>query len=543
MAEEIDLGALDTMPTFTFGKSGGGGGGGGGGSSSFGGGIELLMNNKFKDSDRKGGGGGGGGGGDIDLSELTALENELNDLSNVAPKRRSGSDGDGGDSGGGGGGGGGFLSGIFNLNKSDSGNGGGDGGGGGIHLGESTSNTDAENRTWDGYGKFNNIPLDPDANVDPTPQLSKEEMLKEKFKLLRKLEELEQKGVQLTKRYSMDSSYAEMKGEYDTQMEERERQNSVKFQGKMLLACITGLEFLNNKFDPFDLKLEGWSEQVNENLGEYDEIFGELHEKYKSKAKMSPELKLLFQLGGSAIMLHMTNTMFKSALPGMDDIMRQNPELMQQFTQAAVSSMSNNIGGGGGGGGGPSARGSGFGNFMNDIIGGGGGGSGGGGFGGRNYEPPPYAQHRPPPPPIATKGPVAPPPPVRPGATAMPTPMSAPAPAQEQRAKRPEMRGPSTDVSDMMSRLKTKTINIHPGGGNSMAEQSSSGGSGGNAMLQNILSGMTGSGGGGGSAGDDISLEPTVINVSSLGDIPQDSAPHKSKRRQRSERNTVSMDL
>ena len=35
----------------------------------------------------------------------------------------------------------------------------------------------------------------------------------------------------------------------------------------------------------------------------------------------------------------MTNTMFKSAMPGMDDIMRQNPELSQQFTQAAASSM------------------------------------------------------------------------------------------------------------------------------------------------------------------------------------------------------------
>ena len=27
-------------------------------------------------------------------------------------------------------------------------------------------------------------------------------------------------------------------------------------------------------------------------------------------------------------MVHMTNTMFKSALPGMDDIMKQNPDLM-----------------------------------------------------------------------------------------------------------------------------------------------------------------------------------------------------------------------
>ena len=69
---------------------------------------------------------------------------------------------------------------------------------------------------------------------------------------------------------------------------------------------------------------------------------------------MAPELKLLLQLGGSAMMVHMTNTMFKSAMPGMDDIMRQNPELMQQFTQAAVNTMSDNSPG--------------FGGFMNEMM-------------------------------------------------------------------------------------------------------------------------------------------------------------------------------
>ena len=123
----------------------------------------------------------------------------------------------------------------------------------------------------------------------------------------------------------------------------------------MLMAAITGLEFLNNKFDPFDLRLDGWSEQVNENIDDYDEIFAELHEKYKSKATMAPELKLLFQLGGSACMLHMTNSMFKNSIPGMDDIMRQNPELMQQFTQAAVNQMDQSNPGFGG-----------FMNMMND---------------------------------------------------------------------------------------------------------------------------------------------------------------------------------
>jgi hypothetical protein len=38
-------------------------------------------------------------------------------------------------------------------------------------------------------------------------------------------------------------------------------------------------------------------------------------------------------------MVHMSNTMFKSAIPGMDDIMRQNPDLMNQFTRAAATTM------------------------------------------------------------------------------------------------------------------------------------------------------------------------------------------------------------
>ena len=184
-------------------------------------------------------------------------------------------------------------------------------------------------------------------------KLSKEEALKEKFEILRKLETLESKGATLSKKYSMDSDLNEMKGEYEFLINEKEKQNSMKFQGKVLTTLITGMEFLNNKFDPFDIKLDGWSEQINENLDDFDEIFAELHDKYKSKAKMAPEIKLLFQLASSGIMIHMTNTMFKSALPGMDDIMRQNPDLMNHFTKAAMSSMEQNSPG--------------LSNFMNDV--------------------------------------------------------------------------------------------------------------------------------------------------------------------------------
>jgi hypothetical protein len=527
-------------------------GSGGRSSTNFGSGIELLMNDKFKNDGGGGRRGGGGGGDDITLNDLTMLENELNDISgdinsmgnsNSNSKKISSRN---------------MKSDIFSINFSnDDGNASGDdrdsmGGGDAIpsfSIGSATANTSGgdDKPTWDGYAKFNNIPMNPDIPVDSAStggaaapqQMSKEELLREKFKLLRKLEELEAKGVTLTKKYTMESSILEMRGEYETHVEEREHQNSKKFQGKMLLACITGLEFLNNKFDPFDLKLDGWSEQVNENIDEYDEIFAELHEKYKSKAQMAPELKLLFQLGGSAIMLHMTNTMFKSALPGMDDIMRQNPELMQQFTQAAVNSMSssnqtqglNGRGTNGGGG-----AGAGFTSFMSDIMGGGGGGSGGSNM-----------PSRPPPPPVATKSVNAAPPPPRPGA-AIPIinrpdinlgrgqmntginmsddddmdggmfmgrssqSQSQSQPAQMQR--RPEMRGPSadTDINSILSGLKTKNINIQS---QPQSQSQESFQSGGQSQFADIESG-NGSG---------------------------SNAPMKSKRKPRSEKNTISLNI
>jgi len=224
----------------------------------------------------------------------------------------------------------------------------------------------------------------------PPKEMSYDEVQEEKFKLLCILERLEKKGIKTHKKFSMSSGYEEMKHEFDRLKNQRDMDQSVKFQRKMLIAFVTAIEFINNKFDPFDVKLEGWSENVHEGINEYDDIFEELHEKYKSKASMAPELRLLLSLGGSAFMFHLTNTMFKSSLPGMEDVMRQNPDLMKQFASAAANTMGNNASapvpsssGGGSGGFGGLGGGGGFdlGNLMGSL-GGGGGGGGGGGLGG-----------------------------------------------------------------------------------------------------------------------------------------------------------------
>lgn len=197
----------------------------------------------------------------------------------------------------------------------------------------------------------------PFVSPEPPPKKSFDQIQREKQDLLFKLERLFKRGLPMTKRFSMESSLEEMQNEYDKLKSQRELDNSVKFQRKMLMACVTGIEFLNNKFDPFDVKLDGWSESMHEGVNDYDEVFEELHEKYKGKGQMAPELRLLMMVGGSAFMFHLTNTMFKSSLPGMGDIMKQNPDLMKQFASAAANTMGKENPG--------------FGNFMGDMMGGG----------------------------------------------------------------------------------------------------------------------------------------------------------------------------
>ena len=157
--------------------------------------------------------------------------------------------------------------------------------------------------------------------------------------MLYKFRKLESQGVRTTMNYNMNSHLDDMRNEYLKLKKQREVDNSIKFQRKVMMAAITGLEFLNNKFDPAGIHLDGWSESVNENIYDYDEVFEELYEKYGGTAEIAPEIKLLMLLGGSAFMFHLTHTMFKTSMPGMNDIMKDNPELMKQFASAAMGNV------------------------------------------------------------------------------------------------------------------------------------------------------------------------------------------------------------
>ena len=209
----------------------------------------------------------------------------------------------------------------------------------------STSSSDIPTINVDSYNEststesHHNINTSSSNSYSSSREYDYERERSEKAHLLNKFDKLRRMGIRIPQEFNFSSDLHSMEHEYNKIKNQRELENSIKFQRKMLMACITGIEFLNNRFDPFDVKLNGWSESVHENINDYSEVFEELHEKYHSKTQIAPELKLLFMLGGSAFMFHLTNSMFKSQLPGLGDIMKQNPDLMRQFASAAMGSM------------------------------------------------------------------------------------------------------------------------------------------------------------------------------------------------------------
>jgi hypothetical protein len=278
------------------------------------------------------------------------------------------------------------------------------------------------------------------------------------------------------------------------------------------MTFVNSLEYANAAFNPFDLNLDGWGEQVSEDIDSYEEIFSELHDKYKG-GKLAPEISLLLRVGFSAAVLNFSNKALSSATPAFNDVIRQSPELMRMFTNATVSSMSQASPG--------FAMAN---NFVQEQQ--------------RPRGPPPPApvetKNQPPPqrPNMVFTGDI---PSNRPDLNASRGTMfreqgielnsgyenvnRPPQVEQQERSSRPtsqqsrpEMRGPqSSDIDNILSGLKTRSVNIQ--------EQQTN---------QTMIS------------QDDDSM----ISISSLKDIQNANMPKRTnRRRNRSDKNTISLDI
>jgi len=199
------------------------------------------------------------------------------------------------------------------------------------HRTDTYNNSHTDNRT------DNKTANDTVKRDDGDDNLTAEELMLRKLDMLRKLSELAQAGVKLSQNYNMNSDYKMMKYEYELHKGIRAKQNGINWMSSMSLNLIYGIEMLNDKYNPFDLKLKGWSEQMAADQKNYYDVFGELYEKYNQPGKnMAPELKLLLMVSGSALKFHLTNTMM-SSLPTLNTQLDEDPILAEQLRQKAIA--------------------------------------------------------------------------------------------------------------------------------------------------------------------------------------------------------------
>lgn len=211
---------------------------------------------------------------------------------------------------------------------------------------EETFDIDEDDDTPIDYGEEDPIPRKADYAQYSTME-PQEDDTDERADLLNKLTRMQSKGFKVNCQLKTDTPIHILKTEYKRLTYGIEVEASIKFQRRALMAVVTGLEFLNDRFDPFDLALSGWSETMYSGIEEYDTVFEELYQKYNTKVDVAPEIKLMMMVGGSAMMFHMSKSMFKSiggggggigGLPGINpDLMANVMKAMNQNNNAATT--------------------------------------------------------------------------------------------------------------------------------------------------------------------------------------------------------------
>ncbi len=138
--------------------------------------------------------------------------------------------------------------------------------------------------------------------------------------LLAKLRRFQSMGQKLTRTYGMQDSIDALEEEVMVQedilqerLAQKGRQSNLKFCRRTLLMGTSFVEFINKRYDPLGIDLDGWTDCVMENISDFDNPFDKMHSKYHGAAEMSPEIEIVMTLGSSAFMFHLTKRLADEA--------------------------------------------------------------------------------------------------------------------------------------------------------------------------------------------------------------------------------------
>jgi hypothetical protein len=178
-------------------------------------------------------------------------------------------------------------------------------------------------------------------------RVNEENVLKEKYEILRKFDRLARLGVPMRKRFTLDSPLDEMKMELEYIKREKEADASIKQFCDWFITGMSALEWSSKNvplMKAFGLQLDGLSESAQMNVGDMEDDFEELYDLYGDKMKMHPLVRIPIRTCMMVYMVHLTNQMARKApIPNIDEVMRSNPDIARQLAQAAMQQQTQNM--------------------------------------------------------------------------------------------------------------------------------------------------------------------------------------------------------
>ena len=130
-----------------------------------------------------------------------------------------------------------------------------------------------------------------------------EEINNEKQGYLIQLSKLEQQGVSLSRKYTMEDSLEAIQFEHDRQQSNLDTMNTVNFLRDTLFMGFRGIELANAHFGPI-LELNGWADSASADKTRYNHVLERLYKKHWRKGNMSPEMEFMWLIGSSMGMYH-----------------------------------------------------------------------------------------------------------------------------------------------------------------------------------------------------------------------------------------------
>jgi hypothetical protein len=196
--------------------------------------------------------------------------------------------------------------------------------------------------TSDGFRNLNAesfLPRDPDVATSG-PIRTTQEINRRKRELIRFFQRSASRNHPPSRHYTLDDSLEDMEEERKAMKAESQCEFITQLMEWGTIALANGAELASEKMPRMGIKLKGYSQNVNDRMDDFYEVFEELVEDIN--IDLGPGQKYLMLMVQSAVVTHSANKLTGAFGPDVTEVMKENPDLMKRFTAAVAEKTAQN---------------------------------------------------------------------------------------------------------------------------------------------------------------------------------------------------------